>query len=70
MTCAAIGALLGVDHSSISVATRKIAAIPAAAPLLTPRKADTPPDNTLTTPDTPQNHLNSERCLYDPNGTQ
>jgi hypothetical protein len=38
MTCAAIGALLGVDHSSISVATRKIAAIPAAAPLLTPKK--------------------------------
>ena len=38
MTCAAIGALLGVDHSSISVATRKIAAIPAAAPLLTPEK--------------------------------
>ena len=38
MTCAAIGALLGVDHSSISVATRKIAAIPAAAPLLAPEK--------------------------------
>jgi Rhodopirellula transposase DDE domain len=38
MTCAAIGALLGVDHSSVSVATRKIAAIPAAAPLLTPEK--------------------------------
>ena len=49
MTCAAIGALLGVDHSSISVATRKVAAIPAAAPLLA-RKADTPPDGTLTTP--------------------
>jgi hypothetical protein len=38
MTCAAIGALLGVDHSSVSVATRKIAAIPAAASLLTPEK--------------------------------
>jgi hypothetical protein len=38
MTCAAIGALLGVDHSSVSVATRKIAAIPAAAPLLAPEK--------------------------------
>ena len=38
MTCAAIGALLDVDHSSISVATRKIAAIPAAAPLLAPEK--------------------------------
>jgi hypothetical protein len=50
MTCAAIGALLGVDHSAVSVATRKIAAIPAAAPLLAPRKADTPPDDTLTTP--------------------
>jgi Rhodopirellula transposase DDE domain len=66
MTCAAIGALLGVDHSSVSVATRKIAAIPAAAPLLTPREADTPPNDTLTTPDTPQKHLNLERCLYDP----
>jgi hypothetical protein len=50
MTCAAIGALLGADHSAVSVATRKIAAIPAAAPLLTPQKADTPPDDTLTTP--------------------
>jgi hypothetical protein len=70
MTCAAIGALLGVDHSSVSVATRKIAAIPAAAPLLTPREADTPPDNTLTTPDTPQNHLNLERCHSTQNGTR
>jgi hypothetical protein len=41
MTCAAIGALLGVDHSSISVATRKIAAIPAAASLLAPEKPTT-----------------------------
>ena len=70
MTCAAIGALLGVDHSSVSVATRKIAAIPAAAPLLTPGTADNPPHDTLTTPDTPQNHLILERCLYAANDTQ
>ena len=38
MTCAAIGALLGVDHSAVSVATRKIAAIPAAAPSSPPEK--------------------------------
>jgi hypothetical protein len=57
MTCAAIAALLGADPATISVATRKIAAIPAAAPLLAPRKPDTPPNDTLTTPDTPQNHL-------------
>jgi hypothetical protein len=70
MTCAAIGALLGVDHSSVSVATRKIAAIPAAAPLLTPRAADNPPRDTLTTPDTPQNHLILERCHTAPTGTR
>jgi hypothetical protein len=57
MTCTAIAALLGVDHTAISTATRRIAALPGAAALLTPRQADTPPDDTLTTPDTPQNHL-------------
>jgi len=62
MTCTAIAALLDVDHTAISTATRRIAALPAAAPLLTPREADTPPDDTLTTPDTPQNHLILERC--------
>jgi hypothetical protein len=70
LTCAAIGALLGVDHTAISAATRKIAAIPAAAPLLTPRKADTPPDDTLTTPDTPQNNLNLKCCLFAAKYTQ
>jgi hypothetical protein len=70
MTCAAIGALLGVDHSSVSVATRKIAAIPAAAPLLAPREGRTPPADTLTSPDTPRNHLILERSLYDANNTR
>jgi hypothetical protein len=57
MTCTAIAALLGVDHGTVSAVTRRIAALPAAAALLTPREADTPPHDTLTTPDTPQNHL-------------
>ena len=57
MTCQAIADLLHVDPSVISTATRRIAAQPAAAPLLAPPKADTPPAHTLTTPDTPQNHL-------------
>jgi hypothetical protein len=61
-TCTAIAALLHVDHTVISVVTRRIAALPEAAAILTPPAADTPPDRTLTTPDTPRNHLILERC--------
>jgi hypothetical protein len=50
MSYAAIGAILGVDRTSLSAATRRIAALPAAAALLTPREADTPPNDTLKTP--------------------
>ncbi len=70
MTCTAIAALLHVDHTVISAATRRIAALPEAAGLLTPREADTPPNRTLTTPDTPQNHLILERCHNPVNYTQ
>jgi hypothetical protein len=49
-TCTAIAALLNVDHGTVSAVTRRIAAIPEAAAVLTPREAGTPPDDTLTTP--------------------
>jgi hypothetical protein len=86
MTCQHIAAVLGVDHSTISVATRHIAGLlTRQGTILTPGPhrirsaqdlrehaarhgitltgpADTPPDNTLTTPDTPATHLNLE-CL-------
>jgi hypothetical protein len=57
MTCTAIAALLHVDHTVISGITRRIAALPAAAAILTPPAADTAPQATLTTPDTPQTSL-------------
>jgi len=89
MTCQAIAALLGVDHSTISVTTRHTAALlarhgttlaPGPDPIRTlhdlrqhaarhgiiitaPGTAATTPDDTLTTPATPQTHLNLE-CLH------
>ena len=85
MTCQAIAALLGVDHSTISVTTRHTAALLTAqgTPVIPgPHRirslehlrehaarhgitipgpgTPTPPDNTLTTPGTPQTHLNME----------
>jgi Rhodopirellula transposase DDE domain len=61
-TTTSIAALLSVDPSTISVVTRQVAALPEAAAILTPPAAGTPPDNTLTTRDTPQTQVDPERC--------